>query len=276
MNNYKRRLHKIYDKVNKIATIGRDNEIEYYKYIDEVINKGDWSVFEEMLNIYYNIRIINNPSVDVVKKNTWVDICLQTKSNFLQRLTKYYKIKEIYQQGTDIFSDNITPNISISDKLDADMNAIGEGNVTIVADNYIKITFNDPNVFYIFIYDNSMRELFIGNITENQTINTNIPTNKNTEYLIKVLMEDSSIYYHKLTISYNPYLGKIIEKDIWNKDVKYYIQNGEYARVIGERTTQLEVFKNNNESIVIDWDLNLPPIENQFNQYKKAIDFLLS
>ena len=38
VNLYKRKLEKIYKRIDSIATKGRDNALEYYKYIDDFKN----------------------------------------------------------------------------------------------------------------------------------------------------------------------------------------------------------------------------------------------
>jgi len=49
MKLYKRKLEKIYKQIEKITSIGSDNKLEYYKYVDEIIQKGDYSFFEQVL-----------------------------------------------------------------------------------------------------------------------------------------------------------------------------------------------------------------------------------
>ena len=53
MNLYTRKLEKIFNKLDQIASKGRDNKLEYTKYIDELIEKGDFVAFQEMLSIFY-------------------------------------------------------------------------------------------------------------------------------------------------------------------------------------------------------------------------------
>jgi hypothetical protein len=105
MNSYKRKLDKIFSKVDKIAQVGKDNLLEYQKYIDELIDKGDYAAFQDMLYIYYNIDTINTQTVEVVKNTTYDEIIFQTKSSFLTKLSKLYKKKAVYQQSFDIYDD---------------------------------------------------------------------------------------------------------------------------------------------------------------------------
>ena len=55
MNPTRKKLEKIYNQIDKIATKGKDNILEYTRYIDELIVKGDYSNFEQCLYYYYFI-----------------------------------------------------------------------------------------------------------------------------------------------------------------------------------------------------------------------------
>jgi hypothetical protein len=106
MDLYKRKLNKIKKKINSIAKIGTDNFLEYYKYIDELINKGDYSAFQELLQIEYNIDTYEYRSILEMRSDTYKMIVEQTKSDFLQKLSELYKKRGVYQQGFDIYLDN--------------------------------------------------------------------------------------------------------------------------------------------------------------------------
>lgn len=125
-NLYTRKLEKIFNKLGQIASKGRDNKLEYTKYIDELIEKGDFVAFQEMLSIFYQIDTLNVADVSDIKSRTWNEICFQTKSSFLQKLSKLYKQKKVYQQSFNIYSEsNNVVNITISDKLTYTFSATG-------------------------------------------------------------------------------------------------------------------------------------------------------
>lgn len=125
-NLYTRKLEKIFNKVGQIASKGRDNKLEYTKYIDELIEKGDFVAFQEMLNIFFQIDTLDVADVNDIKSRTWNEICFQTKSSFLQKLSKLYKQKKVYQQSYNIYSENNNiVSISISDKLTYTFSATG-------------------------------------------------------------------------------------------------------------------------------------------------------
>ena len=93
-NLYARKLEKIFNKIGQIASKGRDNRLEYSKYVDELIGKGDFVALQETLNIFYQMDTLNITDVNDLKSKTWNEICFQTKSTFLTRLSKLYKQKK--------------------------------------------------------------------------------------------------------------------------------------------------------------------------------------
>ena len=106
MDLYKRKLAKIFNQVDKIATKGKDNFIEYYKYIDELVAKSDYAAFEQALYYFYQIDISTYQYLNDVKKKTWDEVLFQTKSDFLKKLSKIYKEKDVYQISYDVFTNN--------------------------------------------------------------------------------------------------------------------------------------------------------------------------
>ena len=105
MDLYKRKLNKIKRKIDSITKVGTDNFLEYYKYVDELINKGDYSTFQELLQIEYNIDTYEYRSVLEMREDTYKMITEQTKSDFLQKITKFYKQNKVFQQSFNIYSD---------------------------------------------------------------------------------------------------------------------------------------------------------------------------
>lgn len=71
--------------------------------------------------------------------------------------------------------------------------------------------------------------------------------------------------------------GTIFESEKSTDDIDYLVKNKMYARLIGERIPYLEVTNKEGLSILIDdYEFNLNPEQNQFNQYKMAVDFILN
>jgi hypothetical protein len=100
----RKKIDKIYNKINSIAVKGKDNIFEYYKYVDELIDKGEYGYFEQVIFYYYNIDIVNDIDVSEVKKKTWKPILFNTNSSFSSKIKKMYDNKNVYQQSYNIYT----------------------------------------------------------------------------------------------------------------------------------------------------------------------------
>ena len=151
---YKRKLAKIFNRVDKIATKGKDNFIEYYKYIDELVAKSDYAAFEQSLYYFYQIDISNYQYLGDVKKKTWDEILFQTKSDFLKKLSKIYKERNVHQISYDVFTNN--PNavsISLSNPLSSTYSVTSfSQSISLTRDVEIfKLNVINPNIQNIII-----------------------------------------------------------------------------------------------------------------------------
>ena len=156
MDLYKRKLAKIFNQVDKIATKGKDNFIEYYKYIDELVAKGDYAAFEQALYYFYQIDITIYQYLNDVKKKTWDEVLFQTKSDFLKKLSKIYKEKNVYQVSYEVFTKNPnTVSITYSNPLSSTYSATSlTQSFSITRDGEVfKLNVTDPKVYSLVISD---------------------------------------------------------------------------------------------------------------------------
>ena len=156
MNLYKRKLAKIFNQVDKIATKGKDNFIEYYKYIDELVAKGDYAAFEQALYYFYQIDITVYQYLNDVKKKTWDEVLFQTKSDFLKKLSKIYKEKNVYQVSYEVFTKNPnTVSITYSNPLSSTYSSTSfTQSFSITRDGEVfKLNVTDPKVYSLVISD---------------------------------------------------------------------------------------------------------------------------
>lgn len=110
---YKRKLNKISKKLDSISSKGKDNILEYYKYINELVDKGDYAVLEEVINLYYKIDISKYATIQDFRDLVWNEICLQTNLPILVRISKLYKSKNLYQLSNYIYKEkNYEKNVS--------------------------------------------------------------------------------------------------------------------------------------------------------------------
>lgn len=101
---YERKLAKINLRIEKLASKGKDNYIEYSKLVDELVEKGDYSALEQSLFYYYGIDLTDIQSVSSIKKSTWDEICYQTYTPFQKKLKLMYDKAQVYQTAHDIYS----------------------------------------------------------------------------------------------------------------------------------------------------------------------------
>ena len=76
MNQDKKKIEKIFNKIDKLATKGKDQIQEYYKLIDELIDKGEYSYLEQCLCIFYEIEASSFSNVGDIKTKTWTVKCI--------------------------------------------------------------------------------------------------------------------------------------------------------------------------------------------------------
>lgn len=112
---YEKKLSKIYLKVEKIALKGKINWIEFYNYIDELVEKGDYGALQDSIYFYYGIDLTEITTLDSAKKTIWNEVLFQTNNNFLIKLKRMYDQRQVYQQSYEIYSskkDNVNINLS--------------------------------------------------------------------------------------------------------------------------------------------------------------------
>ena len=90
----RKKLEKYYYKIDKLAVKGKDKIFDYYKLIDEFIDKGEFDSFSQTLYYYYEIDTsIYNGDIPKLKTKTWDVILFQTNSSFQKKLKVLYDSK---------------------------------------------------------------------------------------------------------------------------------------------------------------------------------------
>ena len=300
MNNlYRKKLEKIFTKIDEHASKGRDNFFEYYKYIDELIDKGDYSTFKDVLYLFYNINVNNTIDVGVVKTYTWREILIQTKSPFLSKLKKIYDDAQVYQISYDIFS--ISPNAaqsSISQPLSITFSYTGATHSVYLnrVNDLFKLFVLHPDVFQVSIFRAdwfTQSEIFQPNnvitlqrisVTNSGVFQTDIPTSTAGQYLITSEQRNAGVtgsyryYNYKVDVIKDSLLGTIKEIEILNPDYRYLLQNKQYASLLGNRITYLEAQRKIDGTASI-FNYDNPSYNEQQNllvRYQMAVKYLNS
>ena len=96
---FKKDLDKVYQKIDKIAKVGRDNFQEYYNYVDDSISRGQYGVFTQVLYLKYDFDYTKYLSVNDVKSRSWSAILFRTNTAFQDNKYALMKKNNLYQLG---------------------------------------------------------------------------------------------------------------------------------------------------------------------------------
>jgi hypothetical protein len=292
MNETKRKTGKIYSQIDRLAKKGKDQLFEYYKLIDEIINKSEYGFFEQTLYIYYNIDPNSYRSVDEIKKKTWPEILFQTNSSFQTKLKKIYDQKKVYQTGFEIYSIDLSYlQITTSSPMSQTFSVISTTQSVSFTrtDDFIYFNTTDSDIFKLDLYKtgewidingvsapSSRRLIEQISVTQSST-KLQIPTTHEGEYLVSVNSRSPLVITnYKVSLSNDSLLGQIKEYDIYNPEVKYLVQNIDLAKAMGQKRTNLDVIKNNVVTTLSDYDETISEEQNLLNKYTIAIDILLT
>ncbi len=297
MSTDRKKIQKIFNQIDKLAAKGKEYIFEYHKLIDDLVEKGEYNYLELTLFYSYAIDIKDYPSLIDVKNKTWSEILFQTNTPVSKKIKKVFDSKNVYQMGFEVFDDSLNSvDFSISGPLSSSY-------LTTSSTQSISLTRQSSNL-YISTNDSSVHKYEISRckwdevdgvdkpvidtiykiqdikvLATQSSYRTEIPTTAGV-YLITTEAKGNHFarYNYKVSITRNVLLGEIKEIDTLSDDSKYYLQNKQFARLIGTRVTYLEVTKRGaTQSLIIDTEMpNASEDNNLVNRYKIAVDYLLS
>jgi len=96
---FKKDIDKVYQKIDKIAKVGRDNFQEYYNYVDDTIARSQYGVLTQVLFIKYNFDYTKYLSVNDVKIKSWSAVLFRTNTAFQDSKYSLMKKNNVYQLG---------------------------------------------------------------------------------------------------------------------------------------------------------------------------------
>jgi hypothetical protein len=292
MNEIKRKINKIYNQIDKLAKKGKDQLFEYYKLIDEIINKGEYFFLEQTLYKYYNIDIFKYTNLDDLKKKTWSEILFKTNSSFQTKIKKIYDQNKVYQIGFNLYSTDLSYlQITTSNPMSKTFSSISTTQSVSFTriDEFIYFNTTDSDIFKIDLYKTSewiningvsapsSRRLIEQIYITQSSTKLQIPTSHKGDYLISVNSRAPLVITnYKLSLFSNNLLGQIKEHDIIEPNISNSMQNMDIANIIGQKKTNLEVIKNGVITILDEYDENISEEQNLLNKYKLAVDILIS
>lgn len=106
MNKFdKKRLNKMYEKIDSIAGQGKLGFVEYKEYLDEIVSDGQFWIFQNLLSRKYGFTGSGSVSlVDAKTESVYDRIRVQTNSPFQKELKKLYDTSICYQIGKKVYS----------------------------------------------------------------------------------------------------------------------------------------------------------------------------
>lgn len=288
----RKKLEKIYTQIDKLAKKGKDNIFEYHKFVDDIINKGQYGDFEQCLYYYYEIDISDSTDFTLMKKNTWKEILFQTNSTFATKLKKIYDDRYVYQMSYDIYHEITGLTISIPLTTTYSISSVTQSISSSISGEFIylnniiesiyqidifKTSWGVTNSTYIFGSPSSSTLIQSISTTQSSYI-TSIPISYGQEYQIKSHYRTNLEIDYKLVVTKNHLLGQIKETYEYTGDTKSLIDNKEYAKLMNTRKTYLEVLKSGyaTASMVTTDDDAISNEQNLLNRYTIAVDLLLS
>lgn len=99
MQNYRKRVDKIFKKLNQISQGGIDYIQDFKNYIDEIVDSGEYTIFEDVMFTKYGIDISNYNSIDRIKSELFEKIRFKTTNKSALSLKKTFDDKNVYQTG---------------------------------------------------------------------------------------------------------------------------------------------------------------------------------
>jgi len=296
---YRRKLEKIFNKVDSIASKGKDYYMDYNNYINELVEKGDYGAFQQMLYYFYQIDILGAPTVSEMKRVTWKEVLFQTRSTFLKKLKKVYDDAQVYQISYDIFTTNPNyVNVEFGQPLSTTFSSTSfTQSVTFgrVGDR-VNLFILNPDVYSVTIYHavwvtqsgvyqpDELKVVQRLSTTSSNTFITDIPTSIGSEYLVTSEQRNAGVTSsyrfsnYRLNVFKNSLLGTIKEIETVTPDYNYLVQNKQFGSVVGARTTYLEVQRSIDATASNIYLLNesLSEEQNLINRYKIAVAYLNS
>jgi len=147
----------------------------------------------------------------------------------------------------------------------------------ITDSNYWNVTINEN------FTSNSSSGTFSLYPTITDSIQTEIPTTQGGSYIIRTYMRNSNTLSnyelnYKVNIEKSQLLGTIVEVDQFSVDSKYYLENKQFAKLMGTRVTYLEAtYVGATASVIVNaTNTSLSEDNNLVNRYKLAVEYLLS
>jgi hypothetical protein len=103
MTQKRKNLSKIYSRIMQIVTSCVDNYIEYYKYIDDLLDNNKYFLLQDVFSFFFKTDITKYNSVLTLKRQTYEIAKTCTNTYYQINLKGFYDANEVYQIGQKIY-----------------------------------------------------------------------------------------------------------------------------------------------------------------------------
>lgn len=259
INARKLEIDKLYQKIDKIAKVGRDNYINYHIFVDDLIKSGQYSLWVETLEIKYDIDILNL-DVPRAKKESWNFILPKTLSIFQDLHRKLFKEKSIYQVGPYYYKQ-----LPRAKAIIIDSKGSGAELEPVVVDGHIEsVKINKSG----YGYSASASVSFIGgSATASATVQ--VVASK----IYNIIITASGSNYNK-----DPKLGTIDELEVYKNPLPSGATRELYQQLSENKTIQLiaTIDGSTQSATFSSWDSTRTFDKNLNSLYSIAVDYLLT
>jgi hypothetical protein len=253
---------KIYARIDKIAKGGRDNYLEYYKLVDDMVKKGQLALLEQ--TIYYKYKAVElnaGASIKDFKNKSWYIILEGTRSKLQEDKNRLIESNNLYTIGITYYREIPRTQIKAIDSL-------GYGSI-------LNPVINNGGLVGIQVEKSGMS---YSNATTIQIIggdgsSTATPIIRAGKiYQVQVTATGS---YHNQDVK----VGTIEERDYYGTeitDVAYTAD--EYQKLTGNKKTYLIVHPISATfgTTFSTWDSTQTYDRNVMNLYQSGVQFLIS
>jgi len=154
--------------------LGKDYEMDFKNYIDDLVKKSQYGDLQNCLEIYYNIDVKKYDNVNILKFKSWPIILSNTKSAFINMLSILYKKNDVFQQGNIIYSNTTGLKIGTINEIDIQSFLSNSVYYTSVQYDYY---YENPQFQDFLNLNRTFLEVCKVNSTDIQTITFDDPNN---------------------------------------------------------------------------------------------------
>lgn len=255
-------FNKIYLRIDKIAKGGKDNYLEYYKLVDDLVKKGQLAVLEQ--TIYYKYKAIElnaGASIKDFKNKSWYIILEGTRSRLQEDKNRLITNNNLYSIGITYFQEIPRTHIKAVD-------TIGTGSI-------LNPIIDQGQLIGIEVERSGMNysNATTIEITGGDGTSTATPIIRAGKiYQVQVTATGS---YHNQDVK----VGTIEERDYYGTDIHDLAYTAdEYQKVIGNKKTYLIVQPTGATfgTTFSTWDTTQTYDRNIMNLYQVGVQFLIS